>query len=71
MHFQAMNLLQKANLNKNLLLKTHLNEKKVENYTTKNFLKKLKLYIKMDKKLWNLMILGLKNMSFINVKALL
>ena len=34
-NFEAINLFQKANLNKNLLRKVDLNEKKIENYQWK------------------------------------
>ena len=43
--------------------------KKVEKYKFKKK-KKLKPYIKMDKEIWNLMTLKLKNTNFINIKAL-
>ena len=51
--FQATNLLQKANLNKNLLYKADLNEKKCKTINQKNYKKELKPYIKMDNKIIN------------------
>ena len=49
-NFEATNLSQKANLNKNLLSKVDLNEKKNRKLSMKNIAKKLKPYIKNDKK---------------------
>ena len=49
-NFEATNLSQKANLNKNLLSKVDLNEKKNRKLSMKNIAKKLKPYTKNDKK---------------------
>ena len=50
-NFKAINLLQKANLNENLLWKADLNGKKIENYNSKILYRNSKPYIKMVKKL--------------------
>ena len=49
-NLKAINLLQEANLNENLLLKADLDEKS-RTLNMKKIIKKIKLYMKMDKKI--------------------
>ena len=68
-NFEAINLFQKANLNKNLLWKVDLNEKN-RKLSMKNIAKKLKPYVKKDKKVMKSDDSGLMNTNFINIVAL-